>query len=411
MKIASIRLEDNNRTSLAKMLCPGFPSASRKLSFRSFSIANGELVIDSTGNLVNREEYTPYGETSFGSFARKRYRFTGKERDEESGLNYHGARYYVPWLARWTSSDPAGTVDGPNLYSYVANNPIRLIDLSGLQGSAGDVPPTPDISNTPSATDTGGGPPHRDPSSYNGSETEHTFHGRDADTISLDVHDLPYPEPQSDDASYNLEHEPAGTYSNSPPGGVGEPEWTNSAASEGTAPLVEGIIIGAQHAIIDQVEGAVDQAVAAGAPPGLPGAASESAVNVLKQGLENEKSVVPNVQNGSGGLGWAIGFALTNALTIFGMVLIGGRLSKGPVRDTNTGWDPNRGKVHGTLPKAGELRRYSPDELRQLKGELELSVQERIRKNVERGPDIPHGQRQADEQLLIRQIVKHLEGR
>ena len=48
MKIASIRLEDNNRTSLAKMLCPGFPSASRKLSFRSFSIANGDKLVTTT---------------------------------------------------------------------------------------------------------------------------------------------------------------------------------------------------------------------------------------------------------------------------------------------------------------------------------------------------------------------------
>ena len=38
----------------------------------------------------------------------KRYRYTGKERDEENGLYYHGARYYAPWLGRWTSCDPAG---------------------------------------------------------------------------------------------------------------------------------------------------------------------------------------------------------------------------------------------------------------------------------------------------------------
>ncbi len=45
---------------------------------------------------ANREEYSPYGETTFGSFARKRYRYTRRERDEESGLYYHGARYYAP---------------------------------------------------------------------------------------------------------------------------------------------------------------------------------------------------------------------------------------------------------------------------------------------------------------------------
>lgn len=82
---------------------------------------------------VNREEYFPYGDTSFGSFGRKRYRFTGQERDEESGLSYHSARYYAPWLCRWTSCDPAGPVDGNNLYVYTSNNPIRYLDSSGLQ--------------------------------------------------------------------------------------------------------------------------------------------------------------------------------------------------------------------------------------------------------------------------------------
>ncbi len=96
-------------------------------------LGSSNLVLDETGNLVNREEFTPYGETSFGSFARKRYRFTGKERDEESGLSHHGARYYAPWLARWLSCDPAGMVDGLNLYGYARGNPICFHDESGLQ--------------------------------------------------------------------------------------------------------------------------------------------------------------------------------------------------------------------------------------------------------------------------------------
>ena len=55
---------------------------------------------------MNREEYSPYGETVLGSYAHKRYRFAGRERDEESGLDYSQARYYAPWLARWISPDP-----------------------------------------------------------------------------------------------------------------------------------------------------------------------------------------------------------------------------------------------------------------------------------------------------------------
>ncbi|MGL5942559.1 MAG: SpvB/TcaC N-terminal domain-containing protein [Waterburya sp.] len=97
-------------------------------------LGSSNVVVDEVGNWVNREEYTPYGETSFGSFARKRYRYTGKERDEESGLYYHGARNYAPWLARWVSCDPLGMRDGVNLYRYVSNNPVALNDPSGMEG-------------------------------------------------------------------------------------------------------------------------------------------------------------------------------------------------------------------------------------------------------------------------------------
>ena len=105
-------------------------------------LGSSNVVLDDTGALVNREEYTPYGETSFGNFAKKRYRFTGKERDEESGLYYHGARYYAPWLGRWASADPEGMVDGPNLYRYVRNNPLKLTDPSGTEATT----PKPDAS-------------------------------------------------------------------------------------------------------------------------------------------------------------------------------------------------------------------------------------------------------------------------
>jgi RHS repeat-associated protein len=96
-------------------------------------LGTSSLAVNHDGGFINREEHTPYGETSFGSFARKRYRFTGKERDEESGLSYHRVQYYAPWLGRWTSCDPAGLVDGPNLFAYVRGNPLTLLDHSGTQ--------------------------------------------------------------------------------------------------------------------------------------------------------------------------------------------------------------------------------------------------------------------------------------
>ncbi|NEQ05874.1 MAG: hypothetical protein F6K37_07915, partial [Moorea sp. SIO4E2] len=78
----------------------------------------------------------PYGGTAFvaGSEVEvklKHYRYSGKERDGSTGLYYYGARYYAPWLGRWMSCDPAGTVDGLNLYAFVGGNPITYIDEIG----------------------------------------------------------------------------------------------------------------------------------------------------------------------------------------------------------------------------------------------------------------------------------------
>jgi RHS repeat-associated protein len=99
--------------------------------------AGVELARD--GALISYEEYHPYGTTAFqagrsaAELNLKRYRYTGKERDEESGFSYHGARYYVLWLGRWLSTDPLGISDGMNLYCYVHDRPLNAVDPSGMQ--------------------------------------------------------------------------------------------------------------------------------------------------------------------------------------------------------------------------------------------------------------------------------------
>jgi len=60
------------------------------------------------------------------------WQYAGKRIDEESGLIAFGMRYYDPTLGRWTTPDPAGFVDGPNLYAYVHNNPLLYADQYGL---------------------------------------------------------------------------------------------------------------------------------------------------------------------------------------------------------------------------------------------------------------------------------------
>ncbi|MEW6517222.1 MAG: SpvB/TcaC N-terminal domain-containing protein [candidate division FCPU426 bacterium] len=97
-------------------------------------LGHGHLVTDDSGAWINREEFFPFGESSFGGFAFKRYRFAGKERDEESGWYYYGARYYAPWLAKWTSADSAPRTEGFNVYAYVGNNPLAYTDWEGEDG-------------------------------------------------------------------------------------------------------------------------------------------------------------------------------------------------------------------------------------------------------------------------------------
>jgi RHS repeat-associated protein len=96
-------------------------------------LGSNNTVVNSLGAVVNREEFTPYGETSFGSFPKKRYRFLGMERDEESGVSYHTARYYAQGAGRWMSCDPIGPKGGHNLYGFSKHNPLVFRDSSGLE--------------------------------------------------------------------------------------------------------------------------------------------------------------------------------------------------------------------------------------------------------------------------------------
>lgn len=99
-------------------------------------LGSSTVLLETNGSLINKEEYYPFGETSFGSYAKKRYRFSGKEKDEESGLYYYGARYYMAWACKFISCDPM-SAKLTQWSSYVGfnDNPIRYIDPEGLEGT------------------------------------------------------------------------------------------------------------------------------------------------------------------------------------------------------------------------------------------------------------------------------------
>jgi len=133
-------MDDKQRIALVETRTQGNDHSPEQLVRYQFGnhLGSASLELDDQANVISYEEYHPYGSTSYQAVRkdievpRKRYRYTGKERDEESGLFYHGARYYAPWLVRWTSCDPTTLDAGINLYRFVDNNPIRYSDSLGL---------------------------------------------------------------------------------------------------------------------------------------------------------------------------------------------------------------------------------------------------------------------------------------
>lgn len=102
------------------------------------NLGSVSMEVDVSARLISYEEYFPFGGTAIiagenqKEVSLKDYRYSGKECDDTTGLYYYGARYYISWLSRWTRPDPAGVIDGFNLYAFVGGNPIVHTDFGGL---------------------------------------------------------------------------------------------------------------------------------------------------------------------------------------------------------------------------------------------------------------------------------------
>ena len=108
-------------------------------------LGSSTLELDDQAKLISYEEYHPYGTSAYqagrnaAEVKLKRYRYTGMERDEESGLSYHATRQYATALCRWLSADPNGLGDGVNVYSYVGARPLLKRDSTGMAGDPSDL--------------------------------------------------------------------------------------------------------------------------------------------------------------------------------------------------------------------------------------------------------------------------------
>ena len=100
-------------------------------------LGRSSFITNLDGEVVQHIEYVPFGEV----FIEERnnvwntpYLFNAKELDEETGMYYYGARYYDPRLSLWMSTDPMQEkYPESSTYSYSFNNPVKYIELLGLE--------------------------------------------------------------------------------------------------------------------------------------------------------------------------------------------------------------------------------------------------------------------------------------
>lgn len=100
---------------------------------------NVAALVDRTGAVIESYRYSAFGEEMIfhrmnDSSCGNPWRFASKRKEDSSGLINFGRRYYAPEVGRWLTPDPLGYQEGPNLYAYVNNRPLTLIDLYGLFG-------------------------------------------------------------------------------------------------------------------------------------------------------------------------------------------------------------------------------------------------------------------------------------
>ena len=103
-------------------------------------LGSANVGTNAAGTFAWWDTYTPFGELLQNAVANEDNQgFTGHIRDTDTGLNYMQARYYDPVIGRFLSSDPVGFAEGGigyfNRYSYTFNDPINLVDPTGMYAS------------------------------------------------------------------------------------------------------------------------------------------------------------------------------------------------------------------------------------------------------------------------------------
>ena len=103
-----------------------------------------QRLITGEGTVVWQAAALPFGRTQVQlGTVQNNLRFPGQYFDAETGLHYNWNRYYDPETGRYLSPDPIGLDGGLNLYAYVENDPVNLVDPEGLAAMLNPYAPSP----------------------------------------------------------------------------------------------------------------------------------------------------------------------------------------------------------------------------------------------------------------------------
>ncbi|MEE9268417.1 MAG: RHS repeat-associated core domain-containing protein [Thermoplasmata archaeon] len=99
--------------------------------YHSDALGSITALTNLTAAQAARYRYEVFGDFREKSGLNNTYGFTARENGDAEGMYYYRARSYLPEIGRFVQRDPAGMVDGPNLYTYVGNNPVVRTDPTG----------------------------------------------------------------------------------------------------------------------------------------------------------------------------------------------------------------------------------------------------------------------------------------
>jgi RHS repeat-associated protein len=132
-------LQDGTLTPV-EMMTPGTldPGYDAVRYYHTDALGSVRVVTDAAGSVFARFDFTPFGEEVNPVSSSEGRRFTGQERESETGLDYFGARYYASQSGRMTTVDPVLDLDQAlldpqrwNRYAYSLNNPLKFTDPDG----------------------------------------------------------------------------------------------------------------------------------------------------------------------------------------------------------------------------------------------------------------------------------------